>query len=238
MTVVLPHLRKRRPHKKNTARGRALIALAESGARFGRLVCQRVVPHNGVNQIQCICDCGRTTIQTKYSLERGKVVSCGCHNAEMRKKSGKNLRHGHSARKTTTTTYHVWVGMLQRCNNPLSTAYPGYGGRGIKVCERWRTFDNFLADMGERPAGKTLGRIDNDGDYCPENCRWETWCEQQNNRRSNHFVEHDGLRLTLSMWARRVGLNPITLRTRVAKGVPFPQALGPLLKKRRQLVTA
>lgn len=92
-----------------------------------------------------------------------------------------------------TPTHNTWHMMIQRCSNPRAIDYPGYGGRGIAVCDRWRTFAYFLADMGERPPGLTLGRIDNDGPYSPENCRWETWEQQNRNSRNTKLTHGDVL---------------------------------------------
>lgn len=90
-----------------------------------------------------------------------------------------------------TPTHNTWHLMVQRCHNPNATSYSGYGGRGIVVCDRWRVYANFLADMGERPPGLTLGRIDNDGPYSPENCRWETWAQQNRNSRNSKLTQDE-----------------------------------------------
>lgn len=109
--------------------------------------------------------------------------------------------------------------MRQRCMNPNAQAWPRYGGRGIKVCERWDAFEAFLADMGERPSpNHSLDRIDNDGDYCPENCRWTDRKTQQNNTRGNRYIELDGERLTLSQWEERMGLTRDVIRQRLLLG--------------------
>ena len=103
--------------------------------------------------------------------------------------------------------YPTWYGMVARCQNPKAQSYRNYGGRGITVCERWHKFENFYADMGDRPSNKhSLDRIDNDGPYSPENCRWATWEEQANNRRNNVWIEFQGERLSAAQWSRRLGV--------------------------------
>lgn len=118
-----------------------------------------------------------------------------------------------------TPTHNSWHAMLQRCRNPRSHGFSRYGARGIAVCERWLVFANFLADMGERPAGMTLDRIDNDGDYEPGNCRWASRVIQANNTRANRFIEWDGRRQTLTQWARefRVDADQVTKALRGRK---------------------
>jgi hypothetical protein len=111
-----------------------------------------------------------------------------------------------------------WCAMRRRCSNPADSAYPSYGGRGITVCDRWQVFENFLADMGYRPAGMSLGRIDNDQGYCPENCRWESSRQQNNNKRNNRFIEAFGESATVPEWARRLGIPHTTIETRIARG--------------------
>lgn len=124
----------------------------------------------------CRCDCGAEMIVRGGDLRSRHSLRClRCHQG--------NLQHGHNRTARRSPTYQSWVGMLTRCTNPNSTKYQDYGGRGIAVCERWLTFDNFLADMGERPVGKTIDRMNNDGNYEPGNCRWATDAEQRANKR-------------------------------------------------------
>ncbi len=125
-----------------------------------------------------------------------------------------NRTHG----KTTSSTYRSWHDMRQRCENPTDKQYPDYGGRGIRGSPRWSTFINFLADMGERPTGRSIDRIDNDGNYEPGNCRWATRTEQNRNTRRNVTVTYKGHTLCIAGWAELLGINYQTLLSRVKRG--------------------
>lgn len=146
--------------------------------KFGRLtvLCPTKKRNHGHVLWLCRCDCGQQTEAIARHLKTGAKRSCGCRRG--------TWRHGH-CRGTPSPTWCSWQGMRQRCSNPHLHAYQHYGGRGIKVCDRWHDFANFLADMGERPSGKTLDRIGPNGDYEPGNCRWATAKQQTRNRRSS-----------------------------------------------------
>jgi hypothetical protein len=122
-----------------------------------------------------------------------------------------------------TKTYRIWASMKTRCSSPNNTSYSRYGGRGIKVCDRWQEFENFYADMGDAPKGMTLDRVDVDGDYTPENCRWATAQEQQNNMRSNQHITYQGKTQTLAQWARELGLSYSALGYRYRNGWEPPE---------------
>jgi hypothetical protein len=139
-----------------------------------------------------------------------------------------NLRHG----LTLTPEHRVWRNIRQRCENPNDDHYSRYGAVGIRVCERWQVFENFIADMGPRPSAKhTIDRKNGKGHYEPGNCRWATAIEQNNNLISNVRIEHAGESLTIPQWARRVGLHESTLRNRVATGWKFEDALARAAKR-------
>jgi hypothetical protein len=136
--------------------------------------------------------------------------------------TARNLTHGRSF----TRAYGSWSVMLKRCLTPAALKFPDYGGRGITVCERWLSFENFLADMGAPPAGTTIDRIDNDGPYEPANCRWATSEQQARNRSDSRLLTHDGTSLPLCDWAKRVGLHRTTIAARLGKlGWPVERAL-------------
>lgn len=150
---------------------------------------------------------------------------------------GRRIVPSQHAHKTThgyfgTPTYMVWHSMKRRCTMPSSQGYARYGGRGIKVCERWMKFENFLADMGEKPKGLSIDRIDNDGNYEPGNCRWATHSQQRNNQgpgRAIHLTFR-GETHSISEWAKRTGLKHPTIRERIHAGWSVEDALTAPLK--------
>ena len=162
----------------------------ETGHRFGRLVVIGFAKrHNGRALWKCRCDCGTMKIICAGDLRSANTKSCGCLKSEQASARGKaKRRHGHTLHGKPSPTYVTWRSMRVRCHDLSNKKFHLYGGRGIRVCARWFTFENFLADMGERPPDKTLDRIDNDGHYIPSNCRWATRKEQRANRRVKKSV--------------------------------------------------
>jgi hypothetical protein len=160
-----------------------------AGRRFGKLVVEAFVGVNdhGHATWLCLCDCGNKTTVSTGILKRSWKRSCGCLRRGDHWNRRGNLRHGHTTNdhgsRRQSATYRTWGDMIQRCTNPKQPNYRYYGGRGITICERWLAFDNFLADMGERPDGLEIDRINNDGNYEPGNCRWATRSQQVRNRR-------------------------------------------------------
>lgn len=192
-----------------------------SGMTFGRLSALECTGRNrhGAAMWRCVCSCGESVEVVSYSLVQGTTKSCGCMKHD-------TPAHNRTHNMTKTPLFRVWASMHNRCNNSNVTCYQSYGGRGIKVCERWQKFENFLADIGDRPTPKhQIDRIDNDGPYSPENCQWAIPAQQAKNKRNNRFIEANGERLHLSEWARRLGCNPAAILARLATGMPESEAV-------------
>lgn len=195
----------------------------EKGTRFGRLTvieeAERYVSSKGhtKRQMRCVCDCGSTSTFWLSSLKRGNTRSCGCLHKEMvSARFTKKVEGVPSSQHPLKTT---WQGMMQRVYDRNAINYYHYGARGIKVCKRWHSFDFFVADMGPKPSEKdTLDREDTNGDYCPSNCRWVDRTTQNNNARSNTLLTFEGVTLTVTQWARRVGLRASCIRSRIRYG--------------------
>ncbi len=167
----------------------------------------------------CLCDCGNQTIVINSTLRTGSSQSCGCLRRE--RTSIARTSHGHTKGRYPSPTYYSWVSMWQRCTNPNNKHFKDYGGRGIKICERWRQFGTFLEDMGVRPTGLTIERIENAKGYEPGNCAWETQKVQSRNKRTNRIYtvagitgcilelcEHFGISFSTVSWRLRRNWSP------------------------------
>ncbi len=176
------------------------------GYKFGRWTVAAYSHKNGPHHYwQCVCDCGNHGTVQQASL--GKTSSsCGC----LRKDKAIEQFKTHGA--TYTKLYDVWQRMRQRCSNPNAYGYPAYGGRGIKVCERWETYKNFELDMGPTyQEGLTIDRVDNNGNYELSNCRWTTKKDQARNRRNSALIETKWGVMTISEFAERTGISRDTI---------------------------
>lgn len=181
------------------------------GKKYNRLT---VIEYNGsypnsygrfIHRWKCRCDCGNESNPNTQSLENGSSQSCGCLCRERagRVCAERNLTHGLSS----TPEYRIWAGMIQRCNNTNGDFYHRYGARGIIVCQRWMTFENFLEDIGKRPSKThSIERDNMNGNYEPNNCRWATKKEQARNTVTNRFIEIDGQVKCVAEWAEIMGL--------------------------------
>lgn len=182
--------------------------------RFNRWTLIERVPKTRPEKWLCRCDCGTEKIVLKQNITRGLSKSCGCYGNEVRGKS--SITHNEASRYKKTKEYRIWTGMKVRCYNKACRAYSLYGGRGIKVCDRWMKYENFIEDMGRCPPGRmSLDRIDNDGNYEKSNCRWTDQTTQANNARTNRHIFYDGRRQTMSMWSREIGVRPQLIAQRI-----------------------
>lgn len=204
-----------------------------TGQRFGRLVALRKyeIPSKTTRWV-CQCDCGNTTRSFKTALKNGVSQSCGCLRSELssaRAKTG-NIRRSHGM--TGSPEYGIWCTMRNRCEDPAVEKYSQYGGRGIKVCGRWQKFENFIADMGERPSTKhSIERINNDGDYEPSNCRWATAQEQSYNKTTTRYLDYKGRKITTLEASRIAGIPKATIFARLYNGWPVERAVEEPLRR-------
>ncbi len=194
-----------------------------TGQRFGRLV---VMYQNGFRYKpsgqrtvlwHCKCDCGVEKDIPSSTLRNGRSRSCGCLNSDLA--SERSYRHGGCTNGKLEGIYKIWRDMKGRCYQKSNNRYNIYGGRGIKVCKEWLDYSAFRewALANGYKAGLSIDRIDVNGDYCPENCRWATDTEQANNRRSNHFITAFGKTKTIAEWAKEFDLKYSTLYARLSK---------------------
>ena len=212
------------------ARGvQKMKVIDRTGSRYGSLTVIKLnrrefrsARHGFSNYWMCLCDCGEEVEVHQSNLVSGNTKSCGCQSS--RKSFAKRVTtHGMSK----TPTYTSWSAMKDRCYQVTHKEYKRYGAAGIKVCKRWRdSFENFFADMGERPDGCSLERIDGEKNYTPKNCVWATKEQQANNRRNNRLIEFDGKTMTLAQWAKKTNIPASTIARRIDRGWDIERALG------------
>lgn len=184
------------------------------GEKVGSLLFIREVPRTTSRRRALFqCKCGGLKECDIVQAKMGRIASCGCLLSES------HIKHGAALGGKVTTEYKIWRGIKERCLNTNNIGYVNYGGRGIKICERWvNSFESFLADMGCRPSRQhSIDRINNDGDYEHLNCRWATSADQQNNKRTNKFIVFQGRKLTIAQWAGLLKMNKDVLGSRLKK---------------------
>lgn len=192
-----------------------------TGSQFGRLT---VVSRGIGGRWNCTCECGGTCAPSSMNLRSGKTKSCGCLSREV----AGNAKRTHGMH--LTPTYYSWSLMLKRCRTPTDPAYKAYGGRGIDFDPRWLSFKTFLSDMGERPDGTSIDRIDNARGYWPDNCRWANKLQQQRNIRSNRNIEYKGRVQCVRAWSAETGLPNFVFYNLVRKGLTDAEAVAAMIE--------
>lgn len=197
-------------NRNHNEEGRAYNFQDLTGQRFGRLVVLREgCSKNGIIKWVCRCDCGNEKEILAGSLRNGATKSCGCLIREISSERSKKRFTTHGMRKSKE--YTSWSNMKARCYNPKDISYKNYGARGITVCDAWlHDFEKFYRDLGPCPEGYSLDRIDVNGNYCPENCKWSNITEQGRNKRNNRMITLFGITKTLSEWKEEMGKNSCT----------------------------
>lgn len=208
-----------------TLQGCAMSKIKDlTGQKFTRLTVLGLHEIRAKNSYwHCVCECGNKMITRSDALKSGRAKSCGCLHKESASNicKSRNTTHG----KAGSKTYKIWVGMLSRCTNPNTNCFKSYGGRGISICERWRTFENFIADMGECPPGLSIDRIDVNGDYEPSNCRWADMKTQSRNKRKNRLLTHNNQTRCVAEWAEIYGVDRCIIKDRLRLGWDTQDAL-------------
>jgi hypothetical protein len=189
------------------------------GQRFGRLVVRDIAPLLAPGarvRWNAVCDCGNVTTVKANCLRNGDTSSCGCLHTDrlVERTRARLLTHGMSK----TTEFRIWTGMRTRCLNPNDPGFKYYGGRGIGICRRWESFEVFLHDMGPRPIGTSIDRIDNSKGYQPDNCRWATNKDQARNQSTNRVLTSGGRSMCVAAWSEELGINAPTLLSRLRRG--------------------
>lgn len=199
-----------------------------AGKRFGRLVARKRIKANGKIKWICDCDCGNNKEVFQYNLTSGHTLSCGCLKREIIK-SGAHTIHGDSK----TRLYGIWKGMRKRCENPNSSNYHKYGERGISVCDEWQNWETFKdwAISNGYTNDMSIDRINNEGNYEPDNCRWATAKEQSNNRRNNRRIEYRGEQKTIAEWSEELGISQYVIEARLNLGWSVERALTEPIRK-------
>jgi len=197
------------------------------GLRFERLEVLGFVGVQWRNAVWlCRCDCGTERAVKSSQLVQGKTKSCGCFKDENTSKRFKTHGQAYAIQHDQTAVYNAWCNMKTRCLNENRETYNRYGGRGIQICDRWlNSFEAFYADMGNPPAGHSLDRKDNDGNYCPENCKWSTSKQQTNNTSRCRFVTIDGIKMTAMQASERYGVSQFTIYGRMNRGLCDSEAV-------------
>lgn len=198
----------------------------KSGQRYGRLVAVRFLRRDKSGSMRWLfqCDCGRRHVSIASHVRSGGTRSCGCYRNEV---SSAYRRSMTTHRMSKSVEYRCWAAMLNRCNNSRNKDYADYGGRGIRVCKRWRKFENFYADMGPRPSPEhSLDRKNNDLGYIKRNCRWATAAQQKMNRRITKGVRYRGRTMLLIEACRLAGIKHALARDRLRRGWSVKRAMS------------
>lgn len=198
-----------------------------TGMEFGRLTILQRVPtpkHSRVTHWECMCECGKVMVTTRPNLINGHTVSCGCYALEVRRGN----KHGVTHNESRTRLYHIWQSMKQRCYDENVEGYKWYGAVGVEVCEEWMEYINFSKWAKSNGYNKklTIDRIDVNGDYEPNNCKWSTTKEQNRNKTTTRYIEFEGHKRSLGEWSELLKIPMSTIVNRLNRGCSPKEALN------------